>query len=71
MHNAAFAERGIDARYETRFFERRSYLHRWLRGPASEALEQTLVDVGAIQALGWLYAGVARTETVRSSAEPR
>ena len=71
LHSEETLRAELDARYETRFFERRSYLHRWLRGPASEALEQTLVDVGAIQALGWLYAGVARTETVRSSAEPR
>jgi len=71
LHPEATLRAELDARYETRFFERRPYLHRWLGGPASEALEQTLVDVGAIQALGWLYAGVARTETVRSSAEPR
>ncbi len=61
----------LDARYETRVFERRAYLHRWLRGPASEELERALVDAGAIQETGWVYAGVARTEIARSSADAR
>jgi hypothetical protein len=71
LHREETLRAELDARYETRFFERVPYLHRWLRGPASESLERTLIDAGAIEPLGWLYAGVARTETVRSSASPR
>jgi hypothetical protein len=32
-------------------------LTRWLRGPSSEALEQTLIDAGAIPAIGYRWAG--------------
>jgi Methyltransferase domain len=60
LHPEARLRAALDRRYETLVFERRPYLHRWLRGPASEALERTLIDAGAIQALGWVYAGVAK-----------
>jgi hypothetical protein len=60
----------IDARYEQRHFEWCPYLYRWLEGPASEALEATLIDVGAIRPIGFRYAGVSK-ETVRSSADSR
>ena len=36
------------------------YLHRLLGGVATEVLEQALIDAGAIQALGFRYAGVVR-----------
>jgi hypothetical protein len=60
----------IDARFNERYFEWRPYLYRWLEGPATEALEQSLIASGAIRPVGFRYAGV-RTETVRSSADPR
>jgi hypothetical protein len=60
----------VDARYEQRHFEWRPYLYRWLEGPATEALEATLIEVGAIRPIGFRYAGVSR-ETVRSSADSR
>jgi SAM-dependent methyltransferase len=50
----------LDARYEERAFERLPYLYRWLGGPAAESLEQTLIDVGAVRPLGWMYAGARR-----------
>jgi hypothetical protein len=50
----------IDARYEERAFVRRPYLYRWLGGPATESLEQALVDAGAVRPLGWMYAGTRR-----------
>jgi hypothetical protein len=60
----------LDARYEERDFEWRPYFYRWLRGPASEALEVGLIAAGAIRPIGFRYAG-ARRETVRSSADVR
>jgi len=61
----------LRARYEERAFERLPYMHRWLGGPSSEALEQTLVDAGAFPAIGYRWAGSARTSTTRSSAPSR
>lgn len=46
------------------------YFHRWLGGPSSEALEQTLIGTGAIPAIGYRWAG-ASTSTTRSSAPSR
>jgi hypothetical protein len=60
----------IDARYDERHFEWRPYFYRWLGGPASESLEQTLIEAGAIRPIGFRYAGVRR-ETVRSSPDLR
>ena len=60
----------VDARYEERHFEWRPYFYRWLGGPASEALETSLIAAGAIRPIGFRYAGV-RTETARSSADAR
>jgi hypothetical protein len=71
LHPEAVVRAALDARYETLVFERRPYLYRWLRGPSSETLERALIDADAIQAVGWVYAGVARTETVRSSPDAR
>ena len=47
-------------RFEERVFARTPFLHRLLGGVATEVLEQALIDAGAIQALGFRYAGVAR-----------
>jgi hypothetical protein len=60
----------LDARYEERHFEWRPYFYRWLEGPASESLEESLIAAGAIRPIGFRYAGV-RTETARSSADER
>jgi SAM-dependent methyltransferase len=38
-------------------FERTPYLHRTLSGVASEALEEILIDAGAIRALGFRWVG--------------
>jgi hypothetical protein len=61
----------IDARYQERHFEWRPYFYRWLEGPATETLEEGLIAAGAIRPIGFFYAGVARTETVRSPADSR
>jgi SAM-dependent methyltransferase len=60
----------LDARYEERHFEWRPYLYRWLEGPASESLEESLIAAGAIRPIGFRYAGV-RTGTERSAADAR
>ena len=60
----------LDARYEERHFEWRPYFYRWLEGPASESLEESLIAAGAIRPIGFRYAGV-RTETARSFADER
>lgn len=59
------------ARFEERHREQRPYFYRWLGDPATEALERGLIAAGAIQPIGVRYAGVATTETVRSSAASR
>ncbi|HEY8407030.1 MAG TPA: class I SAM-dependent methyltransferase [Gaiellaceae bacterium] len=63
--------RELRARYDDRVFERIPYMHRWLGGPSSEALEQSLVDAGAFPAIGYRWAGSARTSTTFSSAASR
>jgi hypothetical protein len=60
----------LDSRYEPRHFERRPYLYRWLRDPATRGLEEAAIAAGTIRPIGWRYAGVSR-ETVRSSADAR
>jgi hypothetical protein len=60
----------LDARYEERHFEWRPYFYRWLEGPVSESLEESLIAAGAIRPIGFRYAGV-RTETDRSSPDDR
>jgi Methyltransferase domain len=47
----------LGERYDELALEWVPYMHRWLGGPASEELEQALVDVGAIPAIGYRWAG--------------
>ena len=47
-------------RYEERAFERVPYLYRWLEGPSSEGLEQSLIAAGAFPPIGYRWAGRAR-----------
>jgi hypothetical protein len=60
LHPHTAVRGALDARYDERAFEWRPYLYRWLGGPATEALEETLVGAGAIAALGYRYAGERR-----------
>ena len=53
----------LRAHYDERSFEWVPYLHRWLGGPSSEALEGTLVGAGAFPAIGYRWAGVRRQQT--------
>jgi SAM-dependent methyltransferase len=60
LHGYAALREGLDARFDERTFEWVPHLHRELAGVATEVLEQALIDSGAIQALGFRYAGVVR-----------
>jgi hypothetical protein len=50
----------LRAHYDERVLERIPYLHRWLEGPSSEALEGTLIGAGAFPAIGYRWAGTRR-----------
>jgi SAM-dependent methyltransferase len=60
LHPHDVVLRELRARYDEHVLEWVPYLARWLRGPSSEALEQTLVDTGAIPAIGYRWAGSRR-----------
>ena len=60
----------LRARYDERVLEWLPYLSRWLGGPSSESLEQTLIDAELIPAIGYRWAGT-RTSTTRSAASSR
>jgi SAM-dependent methyltransferase len=60
IHGYDALRRELDARFEERAFAWTAFLHRFVGGVATEVLEQALIDAGAIQALGFRYAGVVR-----------
>jgi len=60
LHGYETLRRELDARFEEQAFEWVPHLYRELGGTASEALERTLIDVGAIAATGFRYVGVPR-----------
>jgi hypothetical protein len=60
----------LRARYDERTLEWVPYFYRWLGGPSSEPLEETLIGAGAIPAVGYRWAG-ASTSTTRSAASSR
>ena len=50
----------LRARWVELVYEPRPWLYRWLGGPSSEALEQSLVSAGAFPAIGYRWAGRAK-----------
>jgi Methyltransferase domain len=60
LHPSDVIRREVSARFDELYFEWRPYLYRWLEGPASEQLEQALLDVQAIQPIGFRWIGVRR-----------
>ena len=60
LHGFQSLRTAVDARFEEREFVRTPFLCRLLGGVATEVLEQALIEAGAIQALGFRYAGVVR-----------
>lgn len=65
LHGFAALREGLDARFVEREFDWVPHLHRKLAGVATAVLEQALIDAGAIQALGFRYAGVVRPGLTR------
>lgn len=57
LHEGEALRASLGRRFRELRFERTAYLHRMLGGVASEALEQTLIQAGAIQALGFRWVG--------------
>jgi SAM-dependent methyltransferase len=60
LHGYETLREALAARFEELHFESRPYLHRLLDGVAGEALEQSLIDSQAIQALGFRFVGTPR-----------
>ena len=60
LHGFEALRSEVDARFDERAFVRAPFFYRLLGGVATEVLEQALIDAGAIQALGFCYAGSAR-----------
>ena len=61
LHGYDAMRAALDERFVERAFEWTPHLHRNLGGVTSGALEQALVDAGAIRALGFRYAGMPRS----------
>ena len=51
----------VDQRFEEHAFTWTPFLYRLVGGTGLEVLEQALIDTGAIRALGFRFAGVARS----------
>jgi SAM-dependent methyltransferase len=68
LHTYETLRAALDTRYEERHFEWRPYFYRWLDGPASEALEASLISAGAIRPIGFRYVGRIRSN--RAPADP-
>ena len=60
LHSDETLLAALRERYDERVLEWVPYLHRWLGGPSSEALEGTLIGAGAIPAIGYRWAGTVR-----------
>jgi len=61
VHPFATLCEALSAHFEERYFERIPYLWRYLDGPATLPLEETLIATGAIQALGFRFVGIPRS----------
>jgi SAM-dependent methyltransferase len=60
LHGYEAMRTELDRRYDERVFAWQPHLYRSLGGVATEALERTLVETGAIAAVGFRYAGTVR-----------
>ncbi len=60
LHPHAVVLAALRDRYEETTIEWLPYMHRWLGGSSSEALERALVDAGAFPAIGYRWSGVRR-----------
>jgi SAM-dependent methyltransferase len=62
LHGYGAMRTELDRRFEEARFEWTPHLYGELAGEASEALERTLIDAGAIAATGFRYVGVVRRD---------
>jgi SAM-dependent methyltransferase len=60
LHPSDVIRRALATRFEQRLYADRPYLYRWLDGPATEPLEQALIDAGAIRPIGFRWIGTRR-----------
>jgi SAM-dependent methyltransferase len=60
LHGLDALRSGLGARFDEVAFEPVPHLYRYLGGPSSEVLEAALIEAGAINALGFRYAGRPR-----------
>ena len=58
LHSDELLLRELRARYDEVAYERVPFFSRWLGGPSSEGLEQSLIDAGAFPAIGYRWAGL-------------
>jgi 2-polyprenyl-3-methyl-5-hydroxy-6-metoxy-1,4-benzoquinol methylase len=61
VHRFDTLRAALDAQFEERHFERVPYLWRYLGGPATLPLEETLISAGLIQAIGFRFVGIPRS----------
>ena len=57
LHPSSVILSELRSRFTEELLEWRPYLYRWLGGPASESLEQSLLDARAIQPIGFRFVG--------------
>lgn len=62
IHRSETVHAALAARFEELAFERVPYLWRYLGGPATAELEESLIGSGAIQALGFRFVGIPARE---------
>ena len=60
LHGSDVLLAALGARFDERSLEWEPYLWRYVDGVSTRDLEQTLVEVGAIQPLGYRWSGTAR-----------
>ncbi len=60
LHTSEAMLQALRKRFDEQLLEWMPYLHGELGGVASEALEQTLIDAGAIEATGFRWVGTSR-----------
>jgi SAM-dependent methyltransferase len=58
VHRFDTVRDALATHFEEQHFERVPYLWRYLGGPVTLPLEQTLIDAGAIQAIGFRFVGI-------------
>ena len=61
LHRSDVLRRELAERYDETYFEPRPYLYRWLAGPVTQPLEESLIAVGAIRPIGFRWTGVSRS----------